>query len=288
MRKPFDASLNSLIDVQPSDWANFLAERTGIPPGPVQVLDTDLSSTLQADRLFRIDGPRPAVVHLELESGGRLGIPEELLTYNVAARRVTKLPIHSVVVLLRPKATASDLTGRLELPDANGVPFLTFRYTVVRLWMESFETPLAGGPGIAPLALLTDQAALDLPHAVARFREMLQGTEVSNNVKNEIENYTRVLCGLRYNFDDLKGTLMGGRNILEDSSVYQEIFARGECRGAAKANQHTILLQGKQRFGNPIGEIEMLIRTEWDLERLERMASRMFDATGWEDLVKTD
>src|SRR5580692_11065715 len=106
----------------------------------VSVLDTDLSSTLQADRLFRIDGSVPAAIHLELESTGRLGIPEELLHYNVAARAATGLPIHSVLVLLRRKATGSDLTGQLVISGADGVPYLTFRYVVLRVWQESLET----------------------------------------------------------------------------------------------------------------------------------------------------
>ena len=89
MAKPFDATLNTLIDAHAADWAAFLAVRTGVPPGPATVIDTDISSTLQADRLFRVDGPTPAVLHLELESSGRLGIPRELLRYNIAAWGVT-------------------------------------------------------------------------------------------------------------------------------------------------------------------------------------------------------
>src|SRR5688500_11131906 len=98
MAKAFDATLNSLIDDHVADWANFLAARAGVPPGPAVVLDTDLSTTLQADRLFRIDGPVPAVLHLELESTGRRGIPGELLRYNVAAWGVAGLPVHTVLV----------------------------------------------------------------------------------------------------------------------------------------------------------------------------------------------
>ncbi len=85
MSKPFDATLNTLIDGYESNWAEFFGERAGVSPGPVTSLDTDLSSTLQADRLFRIDGPTPAVLHLELEATGKLGRPAQLLRYNVAA-----------------------------------------------------------------------------------------------------------------------------------------------------------------------------------------------------------
>lgn len=169
MAKAFDATLNTLIDDHVGDWAAFLAARCGVPPGPAHVLDTDLSATLQADRLFRIDGAVPAAVHLELESTGRLGIPTELLRYNVAAHAVAARPVHSVLVLLRPKVTATDLTGQLDLIGANGAPYLTFRYTVVRVWQEPLAALLAAGPGVAPLALLTNEAAADLPAAFGQF-----------------------------------------------------------------------------------------------------------------------
>ncbi len=54
MAKPFDATLNALIAVRPDDWAAYFARLAGIPPGPSESLDTDLATTLQADRIFRI------------------------------------------------------------------------------------------------------------------------------------------------------------------------------------------------------------------------------------------
>ncbi|MCU0706235.1 MAG: hypothetical protein MUF18_19905, partial [Fimbriiglobus sp.] len=86
MAKPFDAALNALIDTRPEDWAAFLAARVGIPPGPAEVLDTDLSVTAQADKLFRVNGPAPALIHLELESSSRRGKPDQLMWYNTLVR----------------------------------------------------------------------------------------------------------------------------------------------------------------------------------------------------------
>ncbi len=83
----------------------------------------------------------------ELESTGRLGIPDDLLRYNVAARAVTALPVHSSLVLLRPKATSSDLTGTLVRPGADGQPCITFRYSVVMVWQETVAGLLAVGLG---------------------------------------------------------------------------------------------------------------------------------------------
>ena len=111
MAKPFDATLNSLIDTRPADWVAFLAPRLGLTPGPAEVLDTDLSVTAQADKVFRLTGPPAALIHLELEANPRRGIPADLLRYNVLVGHGHTDPVHTVMLLLCPKANATDLTG---------------------------------------------------------------------------------------------------------------------------------------------------------------------------------
>ena len=111
MAKPFDATLNALIDLCPDDWAAGFARVAEIPAGPSAVLDSDLATTVQADKLFRIDGPSPAVLHLELEANPRLGIPRDLMRYNTLIDHQHGLPVETVLILLRPNAFASDQTG---------------------------------------------------------------------------------------------------------------------------------------------------------------------------------
>lgn len=292
MAKAFDATLNTLIDAHIEDWARFLAARCGVPLGPVSVLDTDLSATLQADRLFRIDGPNPAAVHLELESNGRLGMPDELLSYSVAARTANKqIPVHSVLVLLRPKATATDLTGFLEVPGANGEPYMTFRYTVVRVWQESLDSLLAAGPGIAPLAMLTNEAAGDLPSAFTKFRARLRATAVPDNVERGLLGSTFVLCGLRYDPNQVDALYRELSMTLEDSTTYQLIFGRGEARGEVRGRtlhaQAWVLLFGGKRFGLASESVQATVRAITDPERLDRIGARLFDATSWDDLLAT-
>lgn len=276
--------MNSLLDSHADDWARYLAAHTSVPFGPVTSLDTDLSATLQADRLYRIDGPNPAVIHLELESSGRLGIPEELFRYNVAARAATGRPVHSVVILLRPKATATDLTGLLELPDANGVTYITFRYTVVRLWQESVDSLLALGPGVAPLALLTNEAAADLSAAFHRFDRRLRAPDVSGSLREALLGSTFVLNGLRYTEEQIREVYMSLSNILEDSTTYQWLIKQGRMKGY----QDMLLAQGRQKFG-PAGETtEAGIRGIADPDRLQRMGERLLTAVSWDDLLATD
>ncbi|MDY3556436.1 hypothetical protein R5W24_005602 [Gemmata sp. JC717] len=292
MGKPFDATLNTLIDAHLGDWAAFLGARVGVPPGPATPLDTDLSATLQVDRLFRIDGASPAALHLELESSGRLGIPGELLRYNVAAWAVNGLPVHSVLVLLRPKATATDLTGTLELTGAGGTPYLTFRYTVVRVWLETVDALLAAGPGVAPLALLTNEADADLPAAFVRFRQALRSAAVPDSVERGLLGSTFVLCGLRYDPARVETLYRELSMTLEDSTTYQLILskglAQGEARGAVAEAQRLLLLQGQERFGAPDPAAEAALRAVTDRNRLEQLARRVLTATGWSDLLATN
>jgi hypothetical protein len=291
MAKPFDATLNALIDDHLADWANFLAARCGIPPGPAGALDTDLSSTQQADRLFRIDGAVPAAIHLELESSGRLGIPDELLRYNVSARAVVGLPVHSVLVLLRPKATATDLTGQLDVLGADRAPYLTFRYRVVRVWQESLEALLAAGPGIAPLSLLTNEAAADLPTAFERFQDALRKDALPNNVERGLIGSTFVLCGLRYQAAQIEALYRDLSMTLEDSTTYQLILnkgeARGEARGACAGLQEAVLSVGENRFGIAPTAVTTGVREIQARDRLKRMLDRILSAADWNDLLAT-
>jgi hypothetical protein len=280
MAKPFDASLNGLIDEYFVDWANFLASRVGLPKSAARAIDTDLATTVQADRLFRLDGPPEAVLHLELEASGHLGIPEELLRYNVLARHATRLPVQSVVILLRPKATASDLTGLLEVPDAFGQPYITFRYTVIRLWQEPFESLLNAGVGIAPLALLTNEAADDLATAGVRFREWLRRSNLPHQVAKQILGTTGILCGLRYNSDEVMEITMGGRSILEESSVVQEFLRQGRAEHA-----HSMLLKhGRKTLGTPSANDEAKLKSIPDVARLDRMFDSLDVVQSWNEL----
>ena len=162
MAKPFDATLNSLIDVNPAEWADAFARIAGIPPGSSAVLDTDLATSPQADKLFRIDGERPCLLHLELEANPRSGIPRELMRYNTLVDHRDNLPVETVLVLLRPKAFTTDQTGVYRRLGINGNLIAEFRYRIEKVWERPVEYWLNAGVALAPLALLTDEANRDL------------------------------------------------------------------------------------------------------------------------------
>ncbi len=282
MAKPFDATLNSLIDLRPGDWAACFAALTGIPPGPSTVVDTDLATTLQADKVFRIDGASPSLLHLELEANPRRGIPRELMRYNTLIDHQHDLPVESVLVLLRPKAFASDQTGHYRRTEAHGNAIAEFRYRVERVWERSVDYWLEAGLGLSPLALLTDEADGNLEVALDRFRGNLKGTGIDERAAKSLLGSSFVLCGLRYQRDRVVEMYRRLSMLMEESTTYQYILEKGLTQG----QKALLLRQGTKRFGPPSAANVAAFEAMSDAARLESLAERMLDAADWNGLLR--
>ena len=283
--------------------AAYLAARVGVPFGPVSPIDSDLSLTVQADKVFQINGPTLALVHLEMESSSHLGLPARLLRYNVLLHYGTGLPVHSVLMLLRPKANASDQTGRYEVPDAGGAPYLTFAYHVVRVWEEPIDSFLRSGAGLGPLAMLTDEAATDHPRALDRICERVRQPDVFPALARDLIGSSFTLSGLRYNAPQMTDLYRSMDMTLEDSTTYQMLIekgvaigvtrgvaqgvAQGEVQGRKSEAVCMILRIGRKRFAVNPPDVEQRLKSVGDVERLERMADRILDAADWDDLLST-
>jgi len=103
------------------------------PLGPIDP-SVDRPRQRTADNLFRVrDGAREAAVHVEIERGWRTELPERLFEYASAAVVATRMPVWSVVVLLRPGGQPPRGTGVYRIPGVEDDAFV-FRYHVVPLW----------------------------------------------------------------------------------------------------------------------------------------------------------
>ncbi len=308
MTKPYDATLNSLIDAHLDDWARYIANRCGVPMGVVSSIDTDLSVNLQADRLFRMDGETPLILHLEMESSSRRGIPRRMLRYNVFTHEQHELPVHSVLLLLRPEARASDQTGTLRLVGGHGREYLRFDYSVIRVWEEPLESLLNAGLGLAPLSILTNEASVNLPVAFDRLLTSVRAQGTSETIVKDLLSSIFVLSGLRYEAEQMESLYRSLSMTLEDSTTYQLILKRGEARGIAIGeergeergiaigeergdvlrSQSTILKLGTKRFGAVPRAIDEQIRSTDNPVRLEAITDRLLDATSWEELLQVE
>lgn len=292
MTKPFDATLNRMIQVRPDDWAVHFALLTGIPPGPSVPIDTDLATTLQADKIFRVDGPDPSLLHFEFQASSRLGIPPELMRYNVHAGHRNGLPVQTVLILLRPSAQASDISGVFRRFGVNGKLIHEFHYHVERVWQRPASFWLNAGISLAPLSLLTDEAAADFETAVRNFRNSLRNHDADEQTFRELWSSSYVLCGLRHDHGRVTETYRRLSMLLEDSTTYQAILEKGHSEGRSEGlflgERKSLLLFGKTRFGEPSPAVLQQINAIQDVDRLDRLVVQAAKVSNWDDLLRTE
>jgi hypothetical protein len=239
MPQQFDATLKELVQAHPADWVALLG---GPVAGPIEVLTPDLSTVSAfADVVLRVPG---GVLHLDFQSGPDPDVSSQMLLYNVLAYRHFEEPVLTVLVLLRPKADRSDLTGTLRYELWPGRGGLEFHFQVVRLWQMPVETLLAGGLGVAPLALLgrfPDGVASEegLPSVIERLAQRIE-TEAPPEVQGTLLTAALILTGLRVEKGQLK-QLFKGVFAMRESSAYELWTKAGSKRrrpssGGLRAN----------------------------------------------------
>ncbi len=281
--KLFDATLKDLMDACSTDWATELGPWQG---QRVEVIDADLATvTAASDKVLRLHSDAFTwLLHLEANSGSESDLPERLSWYNALLGHRHRLPVRSVVLLLRREANASNLTGVYErrFPDEDAA-YVTFRYRVVRLWELPLERLLTGRLGMLPLAPLTDEAAAVLPAVIGRIDERLR-QEASPEEADKLRAATFVLMGLRYS-DELSERLFRGITTMEDSVTYQAIIRKGAARGRVEEAKKFLLILGRSRFGSPDAPTTAALEAINDLDRLEALGQRLLHVSTWQELL---
>jgi len=96
-------------------------------------------------------------------------------------------------------------------------------------------------------------------------------------------------------------TVVLGIRGIEESWVYQDIFAkglaegeakgeaRGEAKGEAKGHaeeaMEALLRLGRRKLGPPGAEVEARIAALGDLDRLRELLDRVLDVASWDELL---
>jgi hypothetical protein len=190
-----------------------------------------------------------------------------------------RLPVRSVIVLLRPAADGPVMNGTFERACPNDQPYDVFHYRVVRLWQIPAEELLRGGPGLLSLAPVAAVAPGDLPTVVHRVRRRIE-REVPEDRATDLLAATYVLMGLRY---DATVVAALKREVLkmEESITYQEIKGLGRLEGLRKS----ILILGKDRFGRESRKVARSLDAITDANRLESLLARVLHVNTWEELL---
>jgi hypothetical protein len=291
--KPFDAGMKDVVGDSPEDYARAY---TPSPPLEVRMVDADVSTvTAAGDRvLWTRTAAGESLLNIEALGSYDLDAPRMMHLYSTLLGRRHRLPVRSVLLLMRREANSPQFTGEYHFHDpeeqaraaAEGresLPYTTFRYTVVRLWQEPMERLLRGPLGMVALAGLTDEAAVNVGAAVdaimARLRQPGQAP-ASSIAKLEATAY--VLMGMRHG-DEVLDPLFARYKQMEESSTYQAILRRGR-EGVLL---ELIIRQGTLKFkGPPDAETRRVLESfKNDNPRLERLSERLLFVDSWPALL---
>ncbi len=275
-----DVSAKELILDGPAAWV----DRFGIgPPGPVSVIDSNITTlTASADKVLKVEGPIPYLLNLEPHCYHDKEVVRTLWYRQVALDYRHDLPVLTVLILLCKEANSPGLTGRYERHLPDGSLANRYNYRVVRLWQEDPDLYLTGGVNLVPLAPLTKVTKAGLRGLVRRMDRRINAEPEPRADKLWFAAY--VLMGWRYD-EKLATHLLERVWNMHESPTYQAVVKEGRVAEA----QRLLLMLGGNRFGEPDEATRSAVEAIHDVERLEKMTMRAYDADipDWEGLLST-
>lgn len=288
MSQPFDVTLKHILESHPEDCLQLVGLST---TAPIEVIDADLATVMaEADKVFHIKDRQPWLMHFEFQASYDADLPQRMLRYNVLLKNRHRLPVRSVVILLRPKADGPQMSGvvRHMLGDEQ---YLEFKYRAFRLWQQPVESILAGGIGTLPLAPLAQVKGPQLPGVIRRMEERVT-KEATPSEEATLWTATYVLLGLRFDESVISELLRGVRD-MEESVTYQAIIRKGEAKGKAEGKaegeineaRRILLIVGTDAFGEPEATMTAAIHQIADRERLETLIKSVRNVTSWQELL---
>src|SRR2546421_394759 len=284
MAMTFDATLKDMGRESPP---GFLAAFDRPPTAPVKLLNVDLSTvTTAADLIMGLGEPLEEIVHLEFQSSAAAWKHADEMAYNALLFAHYHVPVHTIIILLRPQAAHANMNGVIRYAPRPGRGRMDFAYEVVRLWERPVAELLAADLGVAPLAMLgrlpEGLSLEDGLAAVARqVVERLTNAAPPDRVKKLLTD-AFLLTGLRVR-RDLAARIFRGVRAMEESDTYLMILDQGQERAAREG----ILVIGEDRFGPPDEAVRVQLANVTDLQRLKRMLRRAAKAASWQEILET-
>jgi predicted transposase YdaD len=259
------------------------------PPGPVVIIESGITTlTAAADKVIRVEGQAPYLVNLELQSSYDADLLETTWWRQAALFHRHRLPVVTVLILLRREANAPAVTGCFEIRLPDGWLTNQYDYRVVRLWQEDPELYMAGGVNLVPLAPLTNVAEDALPGLVQRMADRINAEPEPRAAM--LWTATYLLMGLRFSNEVATHLLEGVQN-MQESTTYQAILKEGRNEGLVEGRvseaQRMLLMLGEARFGEAGAATRGAIAAIQDVARLESLTKRILDTNveDWNGLL---
>ena len=231
-----------------------------------------------ADKVLRVGSPEPYPVNLEPQSSHDSDLVVNLWFRQAALYRRHRLPVLTVLILLRREANARAITGKFEIQMPDGWQTNLYNYRVVRLWEENPEAYLTAAVNLVPLAPLTDVKENTLPEFVRRMAERINAEPEAR--AEMLWTATYLLMGLSYS-EEVVSQLLEGVARMRESTTYQAILREGRNEGLIEGRiseaQRILVRQGTKRFGEPGNTILAFIEAIGDVQQLEKLSERILD-----------
>jgi hypothetical protein len=284
MPMTFDATLKDMGRDSPR---GFLATFDRPPSAPVKPLNVDLSTvSTAADLIVGVGEPLAEIVHLEFQSSASATKHGDLLVHNALLFAHKQVPVHTVIILLRPEAAHANLNGTIQYAPRPGRGKMDFGYEVVRVWERPAEELLAADLGVTPLAMLgklPEGLALEdgLAAVAQRLVERLINEAPPDRAKKLLTD-ALLLTGLRVR-RDAAARIFRGVRAMQESDTYLMIVDEGQ----EKARRYDVLVVGQERLGPAPESVKGRLDNVTDLEHLLRMLRRAATAGTWQEIIDT-
>jgi hypothetical protein len=284
MAMTFDATLKDMGRESPT---GFLAAFDRPPVGQVSLLNVDLSTvTASTDLILGLGQPLEEIVQIDFQSSAAAWKHANLMLYNALLYEHYHVPVHSILILLRPEAAHRNANGAIHYAPRLERGSMAFNYEVVRLWERPVEELLAGDVGVSPLAMLGRlPKGLSIEEGLAAVAHRVVArlvNEVPPDRAKKLLTDALLLTGLRVR-REAAAKIFRGVHAMQESDTYLMILDEGKEAQAKK----DILLFGEERLG-PAGESnEAELNSISDLERLNRLIRRAAKASTWREILDT-
>ena len=247
------------------DWTPLPAELVHISRFPDGVLVVPCPGQVQPD-----------VFIIEIATDPDARVPSQAIQ-DPALVYLERQTVPEVIVLFLRKKEHVKAADSVTLRSRRGLTKWSLSWKAVKLWEVPAEELIGmGDVGLLPWVPL---AQFDGPpeRIVSRCRARIDhhAESLGHHRHLDLLATTQILLSLRYNKDDplleRLCALLGGREVMIQAPLYQEIVEEGERKGATEATRKLMLGFLVGRFGPAAKDLDVELRAV-DLDRLEELA----------------
>jgi predicted transposase YdaD len=219
---------------------------------------------------------QPDVFILEMATYPDARVPSQAVRDTALVYLERNIVPEVIVLFLREKGHV-EAADSVSLHSRRGLTKWDLSWKAVKLWEVPAEELLAiGDVGLIPWVPLANSS--DPPERiVSRCRAHIdhEAPRLQQAEHLNLLAVTQMLLSLRYNQDvpllDRLRALLGGREVMIESPIYQEIVEEAERKGATEAKREMLLDFLVGRFGPTAQDLEVELKAV-DYDRLRDLA----------------